>query len=131
MKRLVITRLVRAEPLDDGRDGRLEIETSEGALELRFTFEEAERLIAALQNAKDRIQRERARSAKPPLPEKPKIAQSWETSIDPVNQLAVIRAQLPDHTTQVTLIPRTEIAGIARFLGEALRRFEGGAEMRQ
>jgi hypothetical protein len=131
MKRLVITRLVKAEALGDARDGRMELETSDGSLELRFTFEEAERLIAALQNAKERIQIERARSAKPPLPETPKIAQSVETAIDPVNQVVVLRAHLPDRTTQEMLIPRTEIAGVASFLGEALRRFESGAEMRQ
>lgn len=131
MRPLIMTRLLRAEALSDARAGSLQIETNEGPVELRFTFEDAERLIAGLQIAKDKIQRERARTAQPPIAEKPKIGERWETALDPVNQVVVLRAHLPDHTTQDTRIPRTEIAGIAKFLGEALKRFEAGAEMRQ
>ena len=126
-----MTQVLRAESLSDGRGGCLQMDTNEGPVELRFTFEDAERLIAAVHSAKEKIQSDRAHSAKPPLPEKPKIGERWETTLDPVNQVAVLRAHLPDHTTQDTLIPRTEIAGIAKFLGEALKRFEAGAEMRQ
>ena len=131
MKRLAMTKLVRAGALADGRNGCVEIETNEGPLELRFTYEDAERLIAALHEARGTIQGERVQSGKPPLADTPKIAQSWETAVNPVNQIAVIRAHLPDHTTQDTLIPRAEIAAIAEFLGEALKRLEPGAEMRQ
>jgi hypothetical protein len=126
-----MTKLVRAESLGDGRSGFLEMETSDGPLELRFTFEDAEHLSSALHSAQEKIRLERERSAKPPLPEKPKIGQSWETAIDPVNQVAVLRAHLPDRTTQDTLIPRAEIRGIAKFLEDALKRFEGSADMRQ
>lgn len=40
----------------------------------------------------------------------------WETAIDPVNQVAVLRAHFADDTTQDAQIPRTEINRIARFL---------------
>ena len=43
----------------------------------------------------------------------------------------MVRAYLPDHTVQDLRIPRSELAGIAQFLGEALKRFEAGGEMRQ
>jgi len=131
MKRFAITKLVRAGTLSDGHNGLVQVETSEGPFELRFSYEDAERLIAALREARGKIRDERARSGERPFTETPKIGERWETSIDPVNQVAVIRAHLPDTTTQDTLIPRTEIAGIVKFLGEALKRFEAGAEMRQ
>src|ERR1043165_4750653 len=99
MIRVVMTRLARAVSLADGQGGVLEIETSEGPLEMRFTFEDAERLIAALEAARERIQEDRARSALPPIAEQQKLPASWETAIDPVNQVGLCGATFPDHTT--------------------------------
>jgi hypothetical protein len=129
--KLVMTSLTRADPLPGGEGGLLEMETSAGTLQMRFTYQDATRLIDALRSTCQRIQAERVHSAKPPLPGQQKIAEHWETAIDPVNQDAVIRARFTDRTTQETRIPRSELAAIARFLGEASRRFESGAEMRQ
>jgi len=126
-----MTKLLRAGSLADGRDGALELETSEGPLEIRFTYEDAERLIAGLQAARAKIQAERVHAAKPPLPEKPKEPARWETSIDPVNQVALIRAHFADRTTQDTRIPRSEIGAITAFLEQAAKRFAAGAEWRQ
>ena len=131
MKRLVMTKLRRSDSLSDGHGGFIEIETSEGPLEMRFTYEDAERLITALQTARQKIQDDRVKSAEPPLPDSPKLPERWETAIDPVNQVAVILARFPDHTTQETKIPRMQIAAITEFLQQASTRFEGSADMRQ
>jgi hypothetical protein len=126
-----MTHLARAGSLSDGEGAAIELETSEGPLEIRFTYEDAERLIAALQGARQKIQAERAHSAQPPLPEAAKPVARWETAIDPVNQDAVLRARYTDQTTQETRIPRSDVPVIARFLDQACRRFEGSADMRQ
>ena len=131
MKRIVMTQLTRADSLSDGQGGALQIETSEGPLEIRLTYADADRLIGALEAARGRIRDDRARLALPPMAEKPKVVASWETAIDPVNQVAVIRAHFQDRTTQDTRIPRNEIAQIAEFLNHALRRMEPGSDMRQ
>jgi hypothetical protein len=131
MKRIVMTQLGKVDTLSDGQGGALEIETSEGPLEIRFTYEDAGRLIAGLDAARGRIRDDRARAALPPIAEKQKIAVSWEKSMDPVNQVAVLRAHFPDRTTQDTRIPRGEIAQIVEFLSHALRRMEPGSDMRQ
>jgi|RhiMethySRZTD1v2_1073278.scaffolds.fasta_scaffold763254_2 hypothetical protein len=131
MKRIVMTGVGKVDTLSDGHGGALEIETSEGLLEIRFTYEDAERLIAALEAARGQIQEDRARSGLPPIAEKQKLAASWETAIDPVNQVAVVRAHFPDRTTQDTRIPRADIAQIAEFLEHALKRMEPGSDMRQ
>ena len=131
MKRIVMTGVGKVDTLSDGHGGALEIETSEGLLEIRFTYEDAERLIAALEAARGQIQEDRARSGLPPIAEKQKLAASWETAIDPVNQVAVVRAHFPDRTTQDTRIPRADIAQIAEFLEHALKRMELGSDMRQ
>src|SRR4051812_18220129 len=131
MKRVVMTGLARVDSLSDGQAGALELETSEGALEVRFTYEDAERLIAALEVARGRIQEDRTRSALPPIAENQKLAASWETAIDPVNQVAVVRAHFQDRTTQDIRIPRGDIAQIAEFLEHALKRMEPGSDMRQ
>lgn len=104
-----MTKLGRTDSLSDGHGGCIEMETSEGPLEIRFTYEDAE----------------------PPLPDSPKVPERWETAIDPVNQVAVILARFPDHTTQETKIPRMQIAAITEFLKQASTRFEGSADMRQ
>ena len=126
-----MTNLARAGSLSDGEGTAIELETSEGPLELRFTYEDAERLIAALQAAQQKIRAQRAHSAKPPLAEAAKPVVCWETAIDPVNQDAVIRARYSDETSQETRIPRSDLPVIARFLDQACRRFEGSADMRQ
>jgi hypothetical protein len=130
-KRVVVTGLGKVDSLSDGQSGALDIETSEGPLEIRFTYEDAERLIDALRAARRTIQDDRVRSALPPLPEKQKLAASWETAIDPVNQVALVRAHFADHSTQDTRIPRSHIAQIAEFLNHALKRMEPGTDMRQ
>jgi hypothetical protein len=126
-----MTGLARAEALSDGQGAFLEIATAEGPLELRFTYEDAGRLIAALELARERIQADRARSALPPLPDPPKAPVRWETALDPVNQDAVIRACYADRTSRETRIPRKDVGAIARFLEESDRRFEVSADMRQ
>jgi hypothetical protein len=131
MKRVVVTGLGKVDSLSDGQSGALDLETSEGPLEIRFTYEDAERLIVALQAARRTIQEGRVRSALPPLAEQPKLAASWETAIDPVNQVAVVRAHFADRSTQDIRIPRSEIARIAEFLNHALKRMEPGTDMRQ
>ena len=131
MRRLVITQLLRTDSLSDGQNGLVVIETSEGPLELRFTYEDAARLITGLHAARGQIQAERAHSAQPPIPETPKTGDSFETALDPVNQVAVIRAHFPDDTTQDTRIPRKEIGAIASFLDQAAKRFDASADMRQ
>jgi len=131
MKRVVMTRLAKADSLSDGQAGALELETSEGPLEVRFTYEDAERLIAALEAVRGRIQDDRTRSALPPIANQQKLAASWETAIDPVNQVALVRAHFPDRTTQDIRIPRGDIAQIAEFLDHALKRMEPGSDMRQ
>jgi hypothetical protein len=131
MNRIVMTRLARIDSLADGQGGLLQLETSEGPLEIRFTYEDAERLIAGLDAARARIRDDRARAALPPIAEKQKMAVSWEKAMDPVNQVAVLRAHFPDRTTQDTRIPRGEIAQIVEFLSHALRRMEPGSDMRQ
>lgn len=51
MKRLVMTKLAQADGLSDAVGILVEMETSDGPLELRLTYEDAERLTAALQRA--------------------------------------------------------------------------------
>jgi hypothetical protein len=131
MKRVVMTRLAKVDSLSDGQAGALELETSDGPLEVRFTYEDAERLIAALEVVRGRIQEDRTRAALPPIAETPKLAASWETAIDPVNQVAVVRAHFADRSTQDIRIPRGHIAQIAEFLEHALKRMEPGSDMRQ
>jgi hypothetical protein len=131
MRRLVMTQFSSSASLSDGQGGAIQLETSEGPLELRFTFEDAERLIAGLHEARAKIQRERTRSGEAPLAEKPQVGKRWETALDPVNQVAVLRAHFDDRTTQDMRIPRGEIARIVEFLGQALKRMEPGADMRQ
>ena len=131
MKRIVMTGVGKVDTLSDGQGGALEIETSEGRLEIRFTYEDAARLIAALEAARGEIREDRSRSGLPPIAEEQKLAASWETAIDPVNQVAVLRSHFPDHTTQDTRIPRNDIAQIAEFLNHALRRMDPGSDMRQ
>jgi hypothetical protein len=72
MKRIVMTGVGKVDTLSDGQGGALEIETSEGLLEIRFTYEDAERLIAALEAARGQIREDRARSGLPPIAEKQK-----------------------------------------------------------
>ena len=126
-----MTELVRTDTLADGLNGRVVIETSEGPLELRFTYKDAERLIAGLHAARGQIQAERAHLGQPPLPEQRKIGESWETALDPVNQVAIIRAHFPDRTTQDTRIPRNDIPQLVDFLEHAIKRLEPGSDMRQ
>jgi hypothetical protein len=130
MKELAILSVLREGALPEGKGAFLEVETNEGPRQIRFTLNEAQALLAALQSALKDIQAARVTAGKPPLPEKPRPAR-WETAMDPVNQVAVLRARFADDTTQDAQIPRTEIERIARFLEQALKRFEAGGEMRQ
>ena len=130
MKDLIVVKCDGARALPEG-GGAVRLETQEGSCELRFTFEDAERLIAALQRAREEIQGAREKNARPPLPEPPRIAERWQTGIDPINQVARLEARLPDGTLQQVQLSRQQIPGIARFLAEALTRFESSADMRQ
>jgi hypothetical protein len=114
-----MTKLVRADCLSDAEGACIELETSEGPLEIRLTHEDGERLIAALQSVQAK------------LPKKQKTVASWGMAIDPVNQDAVLLARYSDETTQETRIPGPQVAAVARFLDQASQRFESGAEMRQ
>jgi hypothetical protein len=131
MKELAILSLLREGALPEGKGAFLEVETNEGPCQLRFTLDEAQALLAALQKAVKDIQAARVHAGKAPLPEKPRTPARWETAIDPVNQVAVLRAHFADDTTQDAQIPRTELNRIARFLEQALKRFDSGGEMRQ
>jgi hypothetical protein len=130
MNELVILRTLRSGALPDGKGAYIDVETSDGPRQLRFTLEDAERLHAALHDALSGIHAARTKAGKPPLDTTHK-PERWETALDPVEQEAVLRTHFSDGTSEETHIPRSEIAGIARFLEQALRRFEGGAEMRQ
>ena len=84
MKELAILSVLREGALPEGKGAFLEVETNDGPRQLRFTLDEAQALLSALQNA-----------------------------------------------LQDAQIPRTEIDRIARFLEQALKRFDSGGEMRQ
>ena len=117
MKPLIVTRLHRADRLPDVDGVQIALETSEGPLELRLTYEDAERLVTGLQKA--------------PLPPKHKTVERWETAIDPVNQDAVLRARYTDQTIGELRIPRPQLPVIATFLDQAAKRMEPGTDMRQ
>jgi hypothetical protein len=131
MKELVITKVQRSDSLPEGKGGFIDVETSAGPRQIRFTYEDAERLAAALETARRKIQSERVAAGKPPLADKPKSAVGWDTAVNPVSQVAVISARFADGTTQQLEIPRNELAAIIESLRQALQRFEAGAEMRQ
>ena len=115
MKELVILGTLRAGAIEEGKGAFVEVETSEGPRQLRFTLEDAERLVGALHEARKDLRR----------------PARWDTAMDLVEQTAVLRTHFTDGTTEQTHIPRREIERIARFLDQALKRFEAGAEMRQ
>jgi hypothetical protein len=114
--KVVMTGLRRAYPFAGGEGAIVEMDTSAGPLQMRLTYEDASRLVAALQTL---------------LPARAQAAEHFDTAIDPVNQDAVIHASFPDRSTQETRIPRSELSRIVRFLEQASRRFEAGGEMRQ
>lgn len=115
MKETVITGVLRAGAVEEGKGAFVEVDTNEGPRQLRFTLEDAEHLVGALHEARKALRR----------------PARWETAMDPVEQTAVLRTRFTDGTVEETHIPRREIERIARFLAEALKRFESGAEMRQ
>ena len=96
---------------------------------MRFAFQDAEPLSAAILQAHRELEAERIRKGAPALPTR--APQRWETALDPVEQAAVLRTHFTDGTTEETRIPRSEIPRVAGFLEQALKRFEAGAEMRQ
>src|SRR5687768_17372130 len=122
MKPTVLLKVKGAEALPEGQGAFVEMETSEGPLELRCTFEDAEKLADALQSARAKIQDARVHAGRAPLPEAQKSPAKWETVIDPVNQDALIRAHYADRPTREIRIPRNEVAAIARFLEQAAQR---------
>lgn len=130
MDELVITRVNREGALPEGEGAYVEVETQVGPLQLRFTLEDAERLIAALHGAKRRIQLERERAGLTPLPETPRVPERWDTGLDPIDQVAILKAHFPGYTVEAQ-IARPDIPRIARFLEDAYRRFEASADMRQ
>lgn len=130
MKETVIVDIHRAGAIDNAKGAFVQLVTNDGPCELRFTYEDGERLIAALHEARKQVEAERVRSGIPPAPAS-RRPERWETAIDPVEQTAILRTHFTDGTSEHTRIPRAEIARIARFLEQALKRFEAGAEMRQ
>ena len=130
MKELVILSTKRAGALDQGKGAFVEVETNEGPCQIRFTAEDAERLIGALHEARRQLQAERLKAGTPPPPVS-RTPEHWETAIDPVEQTVILRTEFSDGSSEQTRIPRMEIGRVARFLDQALKRFEAGAEMRQ
>lgn len=130
MRETVIVSILRAGALEDGKGAFVQVETSDGPCEIRFTYEDGERLVAALHEARKQVELERAKAGTPPAPPNRK-PERWETAVDPVEQTAILRTHFTDGTSEHTRIPRIEIARIAAFLNQALKRFEAGAEMRQ
>ena len=130
MKETVIIGVLRAGAVEERKGAFVEVDTNEGPRQLRFTSEDAERFVGALHEARRQLQAVRVNTGLPPL-RSSRAAQRWETAMDPVEQTAVLRTHFTDGTVEQTHIPRMEIARIARFLAEALKRFESGAEMRQ
>ena len=108
----------------------MEVDTLAGPLQLRFTLEDAERLIAALHSAKRRIQVQREKAGLPPLPERPRLPERWDTGLDPIDQVAILKGHFPGYTVEAQ-IAGPDIPRIARFLEETYRRFEASADMRQ
>ena len=130
MKEIVILSTQRAGALDGGRGAFVEVETNEGPRQIRFTGEDAERLVAGLHDARKQLQAERVKAGTPP-PLVIRTPERWETTIDPVEQTVILRTDFSDGSSEQTRIPRMEIGRIARVLEQALKRFEAGAEMRQ
>jgi len=130
MRETVIMDILRAGAVDNGKGAFVEVETHEGPCEIRFTYEDGERLVAALHEARKQVEAERVKTGLPPAPAA-RRPERWETAIDPVEQNAILRTHFSDGTSEHTRIPRAEIARIARFLDQALKRFESGGEMRQ
>ena len=130
MKEIVILSTQGAGALDKGKGAFVEVETNEGPCQIRFTAEDAERLVAALHEARKQLQAERLKAGTPPPPAT-RTPERWETAIDPVEQTVIVRTDFSDGTSEQTRIPRMEIGRVARFLDQALKRFEAGAEMRQ
>ena len=130
MKEIVILSTQRAGALDGGKGAFVEVETNEGPCQIRFTAEDAEGLVAGLHEARKQLEAERVKAGTPPPPVS-RTHEGWETAIDPVEQTVILRTQFSDGSSEVTRIPRMEIGRVARFLEQALKRFEAGAEMRQ
>lgn len=131
MKTIVLTGVARTDVLSAGDGALVVLDTVEGPLELRLTFDDAQALIEALHGAREQLQRERVQSARPPLPDAPKPVERWETTLDPINQEAVLRAHHADRSTRETRIARPDVRAIADFLEQACRRFESSADLRQ
>ena len=129
MKALVLLEILRAGALPENKGAFLEVATNEGPRQIRFTFQDAERLSAAILEAHRQLEKARNQAGEPALPKR--APQRWDTALDPVEQVAVLRTHFTDDTTEETRIPRSEILRITRFLDEALKRFEAGAELRQ
>src|SRR5687767_3239196 len=130
MKEIVILSTQRAGALDGGKGAFVEVETSEGPCQIRFTAEDAERLLTALHDARKQLQAERLKAGTPP-PHVSRTPERWETAIDPVEQTVILRTEFSDGSSEQTRIPRMEIGRVAHFLQQALKRFDAGAEMRQ
>lgn len=129
MQELVILQILRAGALPDSKGAFVEVQTHDGPRQIRFTLEDADRLRAAVLHARNELERDRVRAGEPALPTR--AAERWETTLDPVEQVAVLRTRFTDGTTEETRIPRAELSRVARFLEQALKRFAAGAEMRQ
>lgn len=114
MKELVILSTQCAGALDEGKGAFVEVETNEGPCQIRFTAEDAERLVTALHDARKQLQAERVKAGTPPPPmgRKP---ERWETAVDPVEQTVILRTDFSDGSSEQTHIPR----------------IDAGAEMRQ
>ena len=130
MKEIVILSTQRAGALDGGKGAFIEVETNEGPCQIRFTAEDAERLVAALHDARRQLQAELLKAGTPPPPVS-RTPERWETAVDPVEQTVILRTDFSDGSSEQTRIPRTQIGRVARFLEQALKRFDAGAEMRQ
>ena len=121
-------RLKGSEPVPEGiariARGRIDHAVDELGGKTDSTAEEA------VHEARKDLHAERVKTGKPPLPAS-RIPERWETAINPVAQIAIVRTAFSDGTSEETQIPRTELARIIQALQQTLKRFEIGAEMRQ
>ena len=85
MKELVILGTLRAGAIGEGKGAFVEVDTNEGPRQLRFTLEDAERLIGALHEARKQLQAMRVNTGLPPLASS-RAPERWETAMDPIDQ---------------------------------------------
>jgi hypothetical protein len=124
MQEIVIHMPLRFGPIDGGYGGWIDIETADGSRKLKFTYEHAEHLITALREAQVQITKEMLRVGKTPVhTTRIKKVLKLEGSVDPLQEVAILKTRFVDQTTQDTPIPKADIPRIVQFLNQALAGF--------